>query len=194
MKKIPFALVLALGLASGSAFADPVANPPVADTSGQITINGKITDSTCYIAVADKDQTVTLSTVAAASLKDSAITAPQRFSINLSGCPAGINVGTKFSSAEGPNSIDVTNGTLKNQLVGTPEAPAATNVTIALLEGGTNNQIEFAKGTFGKSSMVETDTAGTATLDYLAGYYTTDKSSVGAGAVTAKVNFIITYD
>ena len=58
MKKIPFALVLALGLASGSAFAA---------SSGTITINGQVMDQTCTI-VGAADQTVTLATVAAADL------------------------------------------------------------------------------------------------------------------------------
>ena len=173
MKKIPFALVLAFGLASGSAFAA---------SSGKITINGQVMDQTCTIAGA-ADQTVTLATVATADLdalgKEAA---KQSFTINLTDCAAGDVFA--FFSADTAALIDPATNTLVNQ-------GAATNVNVALYEeNGQRIELGNAAYVYADTKTVATDDD-PATLMYSAGYYATGQAT--AGPVTAVANYTISY-
>lgn len=174
MKKIPFALVLALGLASGSAFAA---------SSGTITINGKVMDQTCDI-VGAKDQTVTLATVAKADLdalgKEAA---KQSFTIKLENCAAGDVFA--FFSTDTASLIDPATNTLVNQGTG-----AATNVNVALYEEN-GKRIELGNAAYVYVDKKTVAANGTATLMYSAGYYAT--GTAGPGTVNAVANYTISY-
>lgn len=174
MKKTPFALVLALGLASGSAFAA---------SSGTITINGQVMDQTCTIVSGEEDQIVTLATVAKADLAISGKeAAKQSFTIQLEDCAAG-NV-FAFFSTDTASLIDPATNTLVNQ--GT-----ATNVNVALYEEN-GNQIKLGDSTYTYAVVknVVTDD-NPATLMYSAGYYAT--GAADSGTVTAVANYTISY-
>ena len=176
MKKIPFALVLAFGLASGSAFAA---------SSGTITINGQVMEQTCTIAAGTADQTVTLATVAKADLAASGnVAAKQSFTIQLEDCAAG-NV-FAFFSADTASLIDPATNTLVNQAT----TDAATNVNVALYEEK-GQQIELGNAAYvytDKKTVADNDPA---TLMYSAGYYATGQAT--AGSVTAVANYTISY-
>ena len=173
MKKIPFALVLAFGLASGSAFAA---------SSGTITINGQVMDQTCTI-VGAADQTVTLAAVAKADLAalgDEA--AQQSFTIQLENCAAGDVFA--FFSADTASLIDPATNTLVNQ-------GAATNVNVALYEeNGQRIELGNAAYVYADTKAVAADDD-PATLMYSAGYYATGQAT--AGSVTAVANYTISY-
>ena len=175
MKKTPFALAfLALGLASGSAFAA---------SSGTITINGEVKDQTCTIVPADEDQIVTLATVATADLAALGDElAKQSFTINLTDCAAGDVFA--FFSADTASLIDPATNTLVNQ--GT-----ATNVNVALYEEN-GSRIELGNAAYvyvDKKTVVADNNP--ATLMYSAGYYATGQAI--AGSVTAVANYTISY-
>lgn len=176
MKKIPFALVLAFGLASGSAFAA---------SSGIITINGQVMDQTCTI-VGAADQTVTLAAVAKAdlaALHDEA--AQQSFTIQLESCAAGDVFA--FFSADTASLIDPATNTLVNKATATP----ATNVNVALYEEN-GSRIELGNAAY--DYVVKKNVAalnGPATLMYSAGYYATGQAT--AGSVKAVANYTISY-
>lgn len=192
MKKIPFALILACGLASGSAFAA---------TQGTVTINGEVVDHTCEIVSGDVDKTVTLATVSTTAFAAAdQIVAPQTFTIGLENCNAGVDVYAAFFAENGA-SIDTSTHTLVNTA---PEEDAATNVNIALFEesgrkielgnplynsGDVNAEPPVAPGAETKR-VAEGSTS--TTLVYSAAYYSTD-AAVGAGTVTAKANYVIAY-
>lgn len=172
MKKIPFALVLALGLASGSAFAA---------SSGTITIKGQVMDQTCTI-VGAADQTVTLATVAKADLAAlGEEAAKQSFTIQLENCAAGDVFA--FFSADTASLIDPATNTLVNQ-------GGATNVNVALYEEN-GNQIRLGDSTYIYADTKTVAVDGTATLMYSAGYYATGAST--AGTVSAVANYTISY-
>lgn len=175
MKKIPFALVLALGLASGSAFAA---------SSGTITINGEVKDQTCTI-VGVADQTVTLATVAKADLDASGKeAAKQSFTIKLENCAAGDVFA--FFSTDTASLIDPATNTLVNQVTGT-----ATNVNVALYEEN-GDKIKLGDSTY-TYAVTKTVAAlnDPATLMYSAGYYAT--GAAGSGTVKAVANYTISY-
>ena len=173
MKKIPFALVLALGLASGSAFAA---------SSGTITINGQVMDQTCTILGAAA-QTVTLAAVAKADLAVlGEEAAKQSFTIQLENCAAGDVFA--FFSADTASLIDPATNTLVNQ-------GDATNVNVALYEDyGSRIKLGDAAYVYADKKTV---VAGNdpATLMYSAGYYATGQAT--AGSVTAVANYTISY-
>ncbi|HZJ91971.1 MAG TPA: fimbrial protein [Thiopseudomonas sp.] len=177
MKKTPFALAfLALGLASGSAFAA---------SSGTITINGQVMDQTCTIVGAE-DQTVTLATVAKADLdalgKEAA---KQSFTIKLESCAAGDVFA--FFSADTASLIDPATNTLVNQAT----AGTATNVNVALYEeNGQRIELGNAAYVYADTKAVAADND-PATLMYSAGYYATGQAT--AGPVTAVANYTISY-
>ncbi len=177
MKKIPFALVLAFGLASGSAFAA---------SSGTITINGEVKVQTCTIVPADEDQIVTLATVATAdlaALDDEA--AKQSFTIKLQNCAAGDVFA--FFSADTAALIDPATNTLVNQATASPAA----NVNVALYEEN-GQRIELGNAAYvyadTKTVSVVNDPA---TLMYSAGYYAT--GAAVSGTVKAVANYTISY-
>lgn len=178
MKKVPFALILAFGLASGSAFAA---------SSGTVEITGQILSQTCTINSGDENKIVTLATVSAENLTVvAARVAPQNFTIGLSNCDVAGDVYARFSAETG-NLIDPATGTLVNQ--GT-----ALNVNVALYSSSTTTPIDLANSATAGISNFKTVTAGGGTiLTYSAAYYPTANNAVTAGTVSAKANYIIAY-
>ncbi len=180
MKKVPFALVLALGLVSGSAFAA---------SSGTVTIEGQILSQTCTIAVGDENKLVTLATVSALDLTAAgARVAPQNFTINLSNCDVAGDVYARFSAETG-SLIDPVTGTLINTATVLP----ATNVNVALYSSSTTVPMNLANPTAGVSNARPVVVGGSTILTYSAAYYPTAANAVTAGAVSAKANYIIAY-
>lgn len=177
MKKVPFALVLAFGLASGSAFAA---------SSGSVTINGEVVGTTCEIDSGTKDQTITLAKVGAGDLAVDAKVAPLRFDIKLTGCTPGSSVSAVFS-ADSPTLIDPVAGTLKNTATDDP----ATNVNIALYRD-TGAMIRLGTQAYvAETAKVADAVTGDITLTYAAAYRATGVAT--PGKVTAKANYVIAY-
>lgn len=175
MKKIPFALVLAFCLASGSAYAA---------TTGTVTITGLVVDQTCEIAAGDINKAVTLATVPESAFTAIAdVVAPQTFTIGLTNCSAGADVYAAFSAPLAD--VDAGTHTLINQ--GT-----ATGVNVILSEQD-DTQILLNDATYTlTTAQTLTTVLGANTLTYSAAYYAT-AAAVGAGTVTATANYVIAY-
>lgn len=176
MKKVPFALVLALGLASGSAFAA---------SSGVINISGEVTGTTCEVAVGDITKNVILAKVGVEAVTPAGKTSPVRFNIALTGCVADSMVSAVFS-ADAPNLIDTGSGTLVN----TETVGPATNVNIALYDD-LGEQIELGNQAYVLDTARQVPADGALTLTYAAAYY--GMGTVTPGKVKAKANYIIAY-
>lgn len=176
MRKIPFALILACGLASGSAFAA---------TQGTVTINGEVVAETCTIVSGDEAKTVTLATVSTTAFTAANQTvAKQSFTIGLENCESGANVYAAFSAPVAD--IDVGTHTLINKA-----AAGATNVNIILLEQN-EGQILLGDTSYPPSTQPVATADGAVTLEYSAAYYSTD-ATVTPGLVTAVANYVIAY-
>ena len=179
------ALIAGLGIA---AFAPQAAHA----VDGTINISGKITGSTCTISnstgTGTSTFTVTLPTVATSALSTlGAVAGTTPFSINLSGCTflAAGNVSTYFE----PSSANVlADGNLKNT--------AATNgVEVRLLNDGlTPIALNQPSGSQNSSTAAVTTSGTSATLKYFAQYIAPGAAgSVSGGAVTAQVQYSVTY-
>lgn len=175
MKKVPFALILAFGLASGSAFAA---------SNGVITITGQVNETSCNVAVAD--QLVELAPVSIGDLTDKigVRTAPKRFTLNFAGCPPLTDISTLFTSDDA-SGIDITTQTLVNK-------GGATNVNIALYKGTERIKLGQQDANAFALTTETTDEAGNATFTYVAAYYPV-AAVVESGSVNVKTNYIITY-
>lgn len=156
---------------------------------GTITINGKITDTTCNVSVdnGSSSTTVTLPTVSASALPNSGDTAGATpFSISLAGCTgSAVKASTNFEAgaftdaATGRLNIDNASG-------------AATNVQVELLNADRQAIVAGASQAAGQNDIAVDISSGTATLNYFAQYYAT--GTVGAGAVATQVDYTITYE
>lgn len=174
MRKVPFALILACGLASGSAFAA---------TQGTVTINGEVVAETCEIVSGDEAKTVQLATVSTTAFTAANQTvAKQSFTIGLESCESGANVYAAFSAPVAD--IDVGTHTLINK-------GDATNVNIILLEQN-EGQILLGDTSYPPSTQPVATADGAVTLEYSAAYYST-AAAVTAGTVTATANYVIAY-
>ena len=176
MKKIILASSLIV-LGMSSAFA----------ADGTITINGKVTASTCVINSDNPDFVVTLPTVSTTVLADTATAGRTPFTINLTGCTEATNVATYF---EPGSTVDFATGRLNNTTTG-----GAANVQVQLL-GSNNAVIPVLAGagagvTQTNSQVVATDGNGAAALNYYAEYYA--NGVVGAGAVNTSVQYTVIY-
>jgi type 1 fimbria pilin len=149
-----------------------------------------ITVPTCTVT-AGNNQTVSLPTVDASQLSSNGkVAGTTPFNIVVSGCPDGVSVATNTFSG---GSVDTNTGNLKNTT--STANGGARNVEVQVLNGpGTTATGPII---FGKSSA-STQNSGTfnivdnaVTLNYYAQYYAT--GAVGAGAVTATINYTISY-
>lgn len=180
MKKVPFALVLAFGLASGSAFAA---------SSGTLEVTGNIIATSCIIADGTEAKTVTLATLGTGDLKEGDFkNAPRRFTIKLSGCPVDQKVYASFSG-ENAGLIDSATGTFFNAT--TPTSP----VRVALWGAEGNERIKLgnleAAGSYVGAKQVPV--GGALDLVYIADYFLVPGATAITGLVTAKANYIIAY-
>lgn len=180
MKKVPFALILACGLASGSAFAA---------TTGTLEVTGNIIASSCTINEGTEAKQVTLATIGATDLVvGEEKNAPRRFTIKLSSCPAGQTVYASFSGANA-GLIDSATGTFFNATTPTSD------VRVALWGAEGNQKINLgnleAAGSYVGAKEVPAD--GALDLVYIADYFLVPGGTASIGVVTANANYIIAY-
>lgn len=158
---------------------------------GTITINGKITDTTCTISVdgGSNDATVTLPTVSASALNAAGQTAGATpFNISLSNCTGSIlNMASTYF--EPGTYVDSETGRLN---IDTTAAGAANNVQVELLNADMNAIVAGASVTNGQNDVPVDISAGSGTLNYYAQYYATGVST--AGTVTTQVDYTMTYE
>lgn len=171
MKKQVIAAVLAT-----SAFVS-VANA----ADGTINFTGNITDAACTITPGTSNQNVAMGTVSSTSLANIGDTsAPSRFSIEFSACPASAtNASVKFDGPTDASNSDV--------LGVTQAADAATGVAVALFEIDATTLIPV-----GSVSASKPVTAAGATLEFVAKYMAT--GVVAPGSANAVTDFTIDYN
>ncbi|MGU3414495.1 fimbrial protein [Enterobacteriaceae bacterium C23F] len=178
--------ISALALVVSSAFA---ASAFAVD--GTITINGKITDTTCTISVdgGSNDATVTLPTVSSSTLTAAGQTAGATpFNISLSNC-SGTSLNTASTYFEPGAYVDSTTGRLN---IDSTAADAATNVQVELLNADRNAIVAGASVANGQNDVPVDISGGNGTLNYYAQYYATGAST--AGSVTTQVDYTMTYE
>jgi len=171
------ALVLAMAALPGVVFAAPT-----------VTFQGEVTDQTCTVSInGETDGVVLLPTVSTAELAGGGDTAGLTpFTITLTGCtaPAGsdLNVTTNFLGH------DVTaGGNLGNSAAG-----GATNVAIQLTEEAAGTTPIVLNGITAVDGLVVLEGETTASYEFGA-QYISEAGSATAGAVTAVVEYTISY-
>lgn len=156
-------------------------------SDGTITINGKVTDTTCNISVngGNASNTVTLPTVSTSALASTGATAaPTPFNIVLSGCTGSTQTSASTFFETGVN-VDTNSGRLNNAATG----DAATNVQIELLNKDS--------GVINIGSALEQGDVWTAfdkdntKMTYIAQYYATAQAT--AGNVSTSVTYSVVY-
>ncbi|GAB2563003.1 type 1 fimbrial protein [Dyella jejuensis] len=156
-------------------------------TDGQITINGKITSSTCTINSGTSSFAVTLPTVAVSALNATgAVAGDTPFSISLTGCT--ISTAGNVSAYFEPGANVQADGNLKN-------TGSATGVEVQLLNSGnTPINLGSASGSQNSTTAAVTTTSTSATLNYFAQYIVPASSTkAAAGAVSTSVYYSVTY-
>lgn len=185
MKKgiMSFSLMVALGMIIPSANAA---------STGTITFNGELTDTTCDVNVNGQgaDATVTLPTVSIKELaKAGDTTGRTSFNMNLSNCVIGTEGGHSKVAAffQPSNSVDLATGRLKN--VGGD----ATNVDLQLLDVSGNYSVINVGNTAQVNDMAYMDIQadGTALLPYAVEYYANGQTT--PGTVTSSVVYNLQY-
>lgn len=156
---------------------------PVAQAAdGTINFTGTITDATCTVNTASKNQTVNLGNVNSSVFSASGdVAAATAFTIGLSNCP--VTVSTARVSFDG--TAHTGNG---NILALTSGVGVATNVGVALYEQDGITLIPL----YSLSAPTLIPTGGAVTLRFVAKYMAT-ALSVTAGTANAVTNFTITY-
>lgn len=156
-------------------------------SDGTITINGKVTDTTCNISVngGNASNTVTLPTVSTSALAAAGATAtPTPFTVVLSGCTGSTQTSASTFFESGAN-VDANSGRLTNAAVDEP----AGNVQVQLLNKD--------RGTINIGSALEQGDVWTAfkadstIMTYIAQYYAT--AAAEAGNLTTSVTYSIVY-
>lgn len=185
MKKsvISLSLLAMLGLAAASSQAA---------STGTITFNGELTDTTCDVDVNGQgtDATVTLPTVSINQLTAAGNTTGRTsFNMNLSKCVIGTEGGhSKVAAFFQPgDTVDLSTGRLKN--VGGD----ATNVDLRLLDASGNYSAINVGNTDQVDNMayVDIQADGTAVLPYAVEYYANGQTT--AGTVTSSVVYNLQY-
>lgn len=177
--------ISAVALLIGSTFA---VNALASD--GTITINGKITDTTCTVSVDNgaASATVTLPTISTTALPAAAAVAGTTpFNISLKDCSGtALKASTYFEAGA---FTDASTGRLN---IDSAVAGAATNVQVQLLNADRQAIVAGASKAAGQNDLPVDISTGSATLNYFAQYYAT--GTVGAGSVTTQVDYTITYE
>lgn len=164
-------------------------------SDGQINFQGKLTDSTCQIAIdgSASPATVVLPTLSTASLATSGTTGGRtQFNIELSGCTGLVTASTAAAYFEGGATVD----SVTNNLVNTTSSGAG-NVQLQLVDVQSDSAIKV-----GHNSQSSTNTpvailntagasTGTTILPYAVQYYATGTTT--PGLVTSNVSFSINY-
>ncbi len=170
--------LIAAALLTGSAFAS-MANA----ADGTINFTGNIIDVACNITASTATQTVAMGTVVSSSLNTvGATSAPTRFKIELTGCPATVTRATiKFDGQANPDD--------PNLLVLTSAAGVATGVGIGLYEQDSTTMLPI--GTPSASKTLST--ADSTTFEFIAKYVATN-ATVVAGSANAVSDFTVAYN
>ncbi|MNK77139.1 Type-1 fimbrial protein, A chain precursor [compost metagenome] len=155
-------------------------------SQGQVNFNGRLTGQTCSVTAGDRNQTVTLPTVAISSLTAKGHTAGSKpFSIGIENCPVGVN---SVSAHWEITNLNPETGNARNLATTTP----AGSVEVQLLD---HDGSVLRLGDSGKPIQVTrtaADAVGTATLHYGGRYYATGATS--AGMVSTTANFTLAYN
>lgn len=158
---------------------------------GTITINGRITDTTCSISVdgGSANATVTLPTVSTSSLTAAGETAGTTpFSISLNGC-TGVSLNTAQTYFEPGAFTDSNTGRLN---IDDNVPDAAQNVQIQLLNANRQSIAVGASIANGQNDIPVDISGSSGTLNYFAQYYATGPSI--AGSVTTQVDYTMIYE
>ncbi|MCC8395676.1 type 1 fimbrial protein [Paraburkholderia sp. MMS20-SJTR3] len=149
--------------------------------TGQVTFNGQLTSETCQINTGDEDKTVMLPTLSTQSLAAAGQTAGSTmFDISVSACPSELtSVAAHFETTN-------MNPDTRNAINQAPEADAAKNVEVQLLDRDGTNALLL--GSTGTAVPIQN---GEATMSYGGQYYATDATT--AGKVTAIVRYTLAY-
>ncbi|MCS2169597.1 type 1 fimbrial protein [Scandinavium sp. TWS1a] len=162
-----------------------------AASTGTITFNGELTDSTCEVTVDGQgaDATVTLPTVSINELTSSGqVTGRTAFNLQLSDCVVGTSGGQSKVSAffQTGATVDQNSGRLLNTAT-----TGATLVDLQLLDGSNSDSVINVGSTDQVSDMTYVDidqTAGTATLPYAVEYYANGQTTPGVVASSVVYN------
>ncbi|WP_235423096.1 fimbrial protein [Enterobacter hormaechei] len=164
----------------------------IAASTGTITFNGELTDTTCEVDVNGQggDATVTLPTVSINQLKEPGNTAGRTsFNMKLTECVIGTEGGhTKVSAFFQPgNTVDLSTGRLKNV------AGDATMVDLQLLDASGNYKPINVGNTDQVNDMTYVDikSDGSALLPYAVEYYANGQTT--PGTVSSSVVYNLQY-
>lgn len=164
-----------------------------AASTGTITFNGELTDSTCDVSIENQgaDATITLPTVSVNTLKTLGDTnGKTSFNMNISKCVVGTEGGhSKVSAFFQPgNTVDLSTGRLKN--VG----GSAKQVDLQLLDASGNYAVINVGNTSQVNDMAYVDinqATGTALVPYAVQYYANGQTT--PGTVTSSVVYNLQY-
>lgn len=161
-------------------------------STGTITFNGELTDTTCEVDINGQgsDATVKLPTVSVNQLTtDGDTTGRTSFNMNVSKCVIGTQGGHSKVSAffQAGNTVDLGTGRLKN-VGGT-----ASNVDLQLLDASGNYAAINIGNTdqINNTSYIDIKADGTALLPYAVEYYA--KAQTTPGTVTSSVVYNLQY-
>ncbi|ELY4776485.1 fimbrial protein [Cronobacter turicensis] len=163
-----------------------------AASTGTITFNGELTDTTCEVDINGQgsDATIVLPTVGVNQLTANGDTTGRTsFNMNISDCVIGTEGGhSKVSAFFQPgNTVDLSTGRLKN--VG----GSATNVDLRLLDASNNYAAINVGNTDQVNNMayVDINADGTANIPYAVEYYANAQTT--PGTVTSSVVYNLQY-
>jgi major type 1 subunit fimbrin (pilin) len=159
---------------------------PASAGIGTITINGKLTQSTCTVKVngGTPDAVVTLPELPTSELATAGTTAGDTaFTMNLSNCTP-VDGAVRAYFEHGPT-VDAASGRLNNT-----NATGAGNVQVELLDAATNSL--YVGNTSQRDNTATKLQSGAADLVYTARYYATGKST--AGELATSVTYSIDYE
>ncbi|PXW44363.1 major type 1 subunit fimbrin (pilin) [Klebsiella oxytoca] len=178
---INLSIVAVLGLAAVSAQAA---------STGTITFNGLLTDSTCNVDIEGQgaDATVTLPTVGINELASTGkITGRTSFNMNLTGCTVGASTHAKVAAFFQPGtSVDLSTGRLKNM------SGTATKVSLQMRDASNDYAVINLGNTNQVTNTAYKDmTSGSALLPYAVEYYADDTTT--PGTVVSSVVYNLMY-
>lgn len=159
------------------------ANAATTVDKGKIQFSGEVIASTCNVSLDSKgaDGTVTLDKVSTTEIAGIGTTAlPESFTISVTGCADGTNVGVTFAPASGAADA---NGNLAN------EEPTPTLVSLQLVDAGTPINLNGDQSNGSKFNIA----TGAGSLTYQVQYYSNDAAPV-VGKVTANATYELAYN
>lgn len=160
-----------------------------AASTGTITFNGLLTDSTCDVSIEGQgaDATVTLPTVGINELTTTGdVTGRTSFNMNLTNCAVSASGHNKVAAFFQPgNTVDLGTGRLKS-------SGTATKVSLQMRDPSNAYAVINLGNTDQVSNTVHQDmSTGTALLPYAVEYYAEDTTT--AGTVTSSVVYNLMY-